>query len=376
MEECRSFDELEQIERCSLAGACLSCQEVKKCLRKCGYRIKGLSSVEAHRMLVKHSALDKALAAKVTKFLESRYGDRGRQWMNMTVADRIDLWRDSLGSRNFAHMLWAAIFYGDPSFIQGVTADFCAFRQNCVFLATSRLEDLNRCRKETKRLEEKYKASRQHERDLKREKETARSRIRKLEHELGKAERLVLVNEVPKREELIQMQELEEKLRNAEDILSSKRKDILKLQTKLSDTEELVRNLRETSRVALDEVSNLLGKLRIKESECEVCPVRDLCKRNILLVGGMTKLRAVYREVVEKNGGGFRYHTGRYAGGEKMLANGISWADVVLCPVDINSHRAALGVKKLCRRMNKPFHMLRSSSVTSISKALDRIATG
>ncbi|MCD4706318.1 MAG: DUF2325 domain-containing protein [Candidatus Sabulitectum sp.] len=71
--------------------------------------------------------------------------------------------------------------------------------------------------------------------------------------------------------------------------------------------------------------------------------------------------------------GDFKYYDGRQNSGEKKWREGISWADVVLCPVDMNSHRAALGVKKICKKMQKPFMMLRRSSVSSISRALDRV---
>ena len=87
-------------------------------------------------------------------------------------------------------------------------------------------------------------------------------------------------------------------------------------------------------------------------------------------------MKALYKGIIEKSGADFRYHNGRYAGGEEMLVSGISWADIVLCPVDVNSHRAALGVKKICRKMDKPFMMLRNSSISSISRALDEVVAG
>jgi hypothetical protein len=93
-----------------------------------------------------------------------------------------------------------------------------------------------------------------------------------------------------------------------------------------------------------------------------------------LLVGGITRLHAFCRDVVEEMGGEFRRHDGRPGGGERMLESMIGWADVVLCPVDVNSHRACLSVKKICRKMEKPYHMLPSSSVSSISRALDEVA--
>jgi len=93
-----------------------------------------------------------------------------------------------------------------------------------------------------------------------------------------------------------------------------------------------------------------------------------------LLVGGISRLHGNYRKLVEAAGAEFKYHDGRDNGGERVLKNLVSWADVVLCPIDINSHSAALGVKKICKKMEKSYLMLRSSSVSSVARALDNVA--
>jgi hypothetical protein len=48
----------------------------------------------------------------------------------------------------------------------------------------------------------------------------------------------------------------------------------------------------------------------------------------------------------------------------------VGWADVVLCPVDVNSHNACRGVKRACKKMSKPYHMLPSSGVSSVARTL------
>ncbi|HEC36184.1 MAG TPA: DUF2325 domain-containing protein, partial [Anaerolineae bacterium] len=40
----------------------------------------------------------------------------------------------------------------------------------------------------------------------------------------------------------------------------------------------------------------------------------------------------------------------------------------------VNSHRACLSVKKICKKWEKPYYMLPSSSVSSISRALTDVA--
>ncbi|PIE52029.1 hypothetical protein CSA37_08700 [Candidatus Fermentibacteria bacterium] len=370
----REFKDLEQVERCSLIGTCLSSADVKKLLKKCGYRTKGITGVEAHRMLVKHTADDAALAAKVSSLLESRYDSSGMQWMNIAVPDRIHLWRRSLGSSDVAHMLWAGIVMGDEEFREGLLTDFCAYRQGCVTLAAKRQDDLERSHDETERYQEKYKASRQRERELKRERDDAVSRIRELEHRIKELEQKVSAFRTNSPEQKNDTDELENKLHKAEDNVGRYMEEVDSLKKKLSDSEERMEELSETNAAAMEQINDLLEQLKVREKDCSVCPGRAECSRNVLLVGGITKLKAVYKEIIEKSGADFRYHNGRYVGGEEMLESGISWADVVLCPVDVNSHRAALSVKKICRKMDKPFMMLRSSSISSISRAMDDMA--
>ena len=44
--------------------------------------------------------------------------------------------------------------------------------------------------------------------------------------------------------------------------------------------------------------------------------------------------------------------------------------DIVICPVNCNSHNACLMVKKLCYRYNKPLKILNSSSLSAVTQVL------
>jgi hypothetical protein len=100
------------------------------------------------------------------------------------------------------------------------------------------------------------------------------------------------------------------------------------------------------------------------------CPSFDLCKKRILLVGGVTRIKTLYRQLVEDGGGVFEYHDGYMTKGAKDLERRLKQADVVLCPVTCNSHGACTMVKKLGKKYNKPVHMLASSGLTAFSQVL------
>jgi hypothetical protein len=74
--------------------------------------------------------------------------------------------------------------------------------------------------------------------------------------------------------------------------------------------------------------------------------------------------------VVEKNGGTFEYHDGYMKSGSRKLQSRLRRADVVLCPVNCNSHAACFLVKKLAKKYKKRLHMLPSASLSTIARAL------
>jgi hypothetical protein len=102
----------------------------------------------------------------------------------------------------------------------------------------------------------------------------------------------------------------------------------------------------------------------------ETCPSFDLCRKRILIVGGITKIKEHYKKLIEENGGIFEYHNGYMNGGTRGLKTQVMRADLVLCPVNCNSHNACSVVKKLAKKYSRPVHMLAGSGLSAISQAL------
>ncbi len=104
--------------------------------------------------------------------------------------------------------------------------------------------------------------------------------------------------------------------------------------------------------------------------DCATCPSFDLCRKRVLIVGGRERMEGVYRKFVEERGGVFEYHNGHMRGGGKALENSFLRADVVLCPVNCNSHRACLLLKSLGKKHNKAVHMLPGYGLSTMTKAM------
>ncbi|GAB6158743.1 hypothetical protein JCM39194_19430 [Desulfotomaculum varum] len=112
----------------------------------------------------------------------------------------------------------------------------------------------------------------------------------------------------------------------------------------------------------------------VKQTPCPLsCSGCSCCVKRILMVGGITKFKAHYKQVIEQHGCRFEYLDGYMKGGEKALINKIKRCDVVFCPIDCNSHNACHSVKKLCKKEGKPYKMLSSSSISGIIQAVSQL---
>ena len=140
------------------------------------------------------------------------------------------------------------------------------------------------------------------------------------------------------------------------------KKNIL-LSSDLERERELGRRFREEAKKAIE---NLFTVNRCDPS----CPAFDLCRKRILIVGGITRMESLYRELIEGSGGIFEYHDGYMKRGVKRLESCLRRADVVLCPVSCNSHVACSLVKKLGKKHRKPVHMLNNFSLSAISQVI------
>jgi len=108
------------------------------------------------------------------------------------------------------------------------------------------------------------------------------------------------------------------------------------------------------------------------ENNCtkEVCPQYKLCARRIFMVGGITKMKSFYRDIIENAGGEFDYHDGYLKSRKTHFEAKVKRCDMVVCPVNCNSHNACLRVKKLCNKHNKTVKFLNSSSLSAVAQAL------
>jgi hypothetical protein len=96
--------------------------------------------------------------------------------------------------------------------------------------------------------------------------------------------------------------------------------------------------------------------------------------KKVAIIGGLGKAVLHYEHVIQELGGDYLYHDGDLRRGHKPLVEIVKQADMVVCPVDCNSHGATTCAKKLCKELRKPCYFLRSSGVSHVREKLLEIA--
>ena len=85
-------------------------------------------------------------------------------------------------------------------------------------------------------------------------------------------------------------------------------------------SEELSRQ-RAMNRRITDETRAILAEM-VPLDQCNSnCPSYDLCRKRILVVGGISRMASLYRELIENSGGVFEYHDGIYEKGFAAARN-------------------------------------------------------
>jgi hypothetical protein len=102
------------------------------------------------------------------------------------------------------------------------------------------------------------------------------------------------------------------------------------------------------------------------------CPLQDFLQgKHITMVGGLDSLERHYRDLIKEMGGTFFRHDGDSSGGECLIENCIGKADLVVCPIEVNSHNAAKSVKKLCKSRGIPCCFPRTAGLSGFRMALE-----
>jgi len=163
---------------------------------------------------------------------------------------------------------------------------------------------------------------------------------------------------------------LNELLKNYEKTIWSQHAQIVQLQIKLEHQEEEYKALKANHANSPKLVNET------DDSSTSVIPFSsDLCGKSILYVGGFSRHKDRFKQLIESINGQFLYHDGGMEQSTHLLNMMVKKADAVFCPIDCISHGAVGRIKSLTKTECKDCIFLRSPSLTSFKKEVMQYAS-
>ncbi|MGM0644016.1 MAG: DUF2325 domain-containing protein [Thermodesulfobacteriota bacterium] len=377
------FWEVDCFFKCPVIGMCLTFSEQKKLLKKSGFSYKNASPFDIHEKLVASAQSENPLSKRIDELVDRKYGKLAQALLMLEENEFMAKFESAFEKGDITEIYWAAAVHPSLCFEfkrQIVGRVHMTMHRNSEENLKIKLK-LEARETELERTGEEAKTARQYGRNLKKENQrlkqenadmaaalsAARSKNRRLEEEISSMCSQSCMKEFDKQNR---------KLKNKVSTLSEKLKQTREQQSELENENrgltfelEQVRALNDRLTGEIREVTEELASL----SRCDSsCPSYDLCEKRVLIVGGMTRMESLYRRLIKENGGVLEYHDGyiKQREGVKQLECRLKRSDLVLCPVNCNSHSACSIVKNLGKKHGKTVHMLAQSSLSSISRTI------
>lgn len=377
--ERRKIWQAEQYFHCPVAGFCLSLEEQRRLSVRVDPQAASKGDFHVHECVVANLGRENSLSRRADALLARKYSTRARKLMRMPQDEFLRHWRCALQHRDFAAELWAAAVRKDLSHavrVEVFGASHVAFHE----LSKERAAQGAVLLKQAQKLDQF--------------RDRGRLEKRRYAEELGLLRQRLAESELALRQVRAEAAGLSKDLQALRDVSRNER-----LEARIADLEArnagLVAELERRDREDLAMISRIrelegererfLAGFRARAQSCmppesvaecpdqgcsPQCPSFDLCRKRVLIVGGSERMEEAYRRFVEERGGIFEYHDGRMRGGAKGLERRFMRADVILCPVNCNSHGACLLVKNLGKKHKKPVHMLPGFGLGTVSRAM------
>jgi hypothetical protein len=365
--------EIPQMMKCPLMGTCLSIEDHQRLLKKAGICTRRMSPPALHEAVMTHIEGPTKAARRIDAFFRKNFESQALPWLHASEPEIRKLWDQGLENGDIER----------PLYIIACRSNISSALQFHTFgilhmLGHTAKRDLMECRRTITKLENALASEGENLRKIQREQVEERKRM---QGEMGLLqEHLRALSHAPSLSS-----EKKESPRETLDLLNER---VRRLKEKNQALTERIRKLeaeRENQRRSLEPLETRPGAgpspmtflvpdavpWNTSVSENSPPPLMD---KRILVVGGRPCMRARYRDAVESAGGHFEYHDGCIHGGKQTLESRVRRSDLVLCPVNCNSHGACGLVKEICRKHGKCLRMLDSFSCSAIASALSKAA--
>lgn len=379
--------EMDQVFRCPVVGMCLSVKEQRLLCRKVGAGVQVKSDFGIHEMIVATMTGENPLSRKLENMLAKKYEASCSIYLDMAEADFLDCWHRALESGDYGGLLWAAAVrplsntalvdvFGSLHMAMHEHAKMYCDLKKAREAAEEKYLQLKGCVREN---EKQRRMLHSENEQLRESLARTREQLEELRHERDDAvSRIAAAPEEKSGPAQIRMDEIQEEIAALKKQVEEKDLELLQLTGQFLDLEEERDSLREeveAHRAVAAAMREAVPEAEAPEGcSCSPdCPSYDLCKKRILIVGGIERMESAYRKLVEERGGILEYHAGHMKSGGRALENSVQRADLVLCPVNCNSHGACLMVKNLGKKYKKPVHMLPNFSLSTLARTVEEI---
>ncbi len=397
--------------QCSIIGTCLSRTEIRKLATKKVYGLPtGLKDHEIHSTLVNRASKKCPESKALQRVLENKYKTIIHKFSKVKTEEALlELWEEYLKSGSIAGAYWAVLthpaltndaaydVHGEIHMIghdstakyQQAVKQLSDVRQKLISVEDELKTDRTAHAQEKADLKAEITALQAEKSDHEQQAETIKllqKHVAELEEKASESASQQVIKSLGEENSLLkdenkelkaQIQQLtmqinavnsqhEQELINSSE-LQKKNEQLLdenhQLQQELHSFEDFL-----TSRMVADNEDN--------QQDCESCEMNpEFCPqalngKTVLYVGGRYKMVPRYKQLVEQYGGTFLYHDGGLESARHILPKFLTRADAVFCPVDCVSHDACKCVKKMCKRYQKDYVMMRSSGLSSLARSL------
>ncbi|GBC61879.1 DUF2325 domain-containing protein [Desulfonema ishimotonii] len=349
-------------------------EENRRILKKAGCRVKNLSFFRLHTLVMENLHRENRISIKVDSFLRHKYRKTISEFGLLGEDEFMKVWRTRLKRGEIDDIFYLASVkpdLSDQAFIEIYGEVHMLGHANMGEIMQAR-KALSQHTEANRRLTNRMAEEKTRSGGLKKEFLAVKNQLKETQARLKYAEKPRTPVRPETSADMIELgflqrrvAELETQNRKLAGEAAQTEREKRKLQIRLFELQSVNQRLG-------DEVSELLSSFsQCSARKCnESCPEYPVCAKRILVVGGITRIRHLYRDLVESFGGTFDYHDGYMKNGKQNIEAQVRRSDLVICPVNCNSHGACDKIKHLCRKHGKTVRMLPGSSLSAISSAL------
>ena len=362
---------------CSVIGTCLTTSELRKLMARYG-DLQGVSDLDIHHDSVRLATQNAGVAKALQKALDHRHAPVIQRVSKIhTASELTEFWEEALRQGEIPGAYWALLMHrkATPELRSKVFGDVHMLSHLVGAANRADIRRLVALERENTELRERLDRQQLRSHELTEERDSAVSKLQhQLIHHAASPKGPSFLPDEPEMAARIRQEESERaasliavqtgRRERAEQAAVAAVAEASRLQEELD-------HLREHAIALGRELAAAEAQLKLNAGEAAPSAYLDsqLQGRRILYVGGRPSSMPAIRDLVHRHGGEFQRHGGRLEDRSGLLASAVSWAEVVVFPVDCIDHESVDSLKRLCVRQQVRYVPLRSAGIGCFAAA-------